>query len=146
MTRIQIKAFLSLSFFSAMMIVPVESSANPFGSHGSCDSINQASVCLDYTGSYWAEKQDEIILNCEGGGSVAQPVPCPYGVPWESYVIGDCAVGFGQPFEAIMRYYWTGGGGFDAPDFDIDWLKITCEGSGGVWQWGAGAGGPIPEN
>ena len=107
--------------------------------HASCDSVTSSSICIDYTGSYWQNREKEMRLNCSGPKSKFRAEHCP-AEPWDTLLIGTCVFGMYKPFETMARYYTTGGGGFDAPDFDFDWLRITCENTGSTWVWGPASG------
>ncbi len=108
--------------------------------HGSCDSVEETSICLDYSGSYWRNKQKEMRLNCSGPKSKFRPEHCHIDVPYGKFLIGSCISGMETPYETIAHHYAVGGGGYDSPDFNPDHLRITCQGVGGTWVWGRGSG------
>ncbi len=115
---------------------------------GCCDSIASSSICLDYSGSYWASNPAAMALNCKGmvdedevmmDDTLFRPEHC-LGPLAEKYLIGSCIYGQFLPFETISHHFAIGNGGYDAPDFDFDWLRISCEGTGNVWVWGFASG------
>jgi hypothetical protein len=74
------------------------------GGYGSCDSIDDASICVTYSGSYWKDAKN-MKLHCQGGGTFSTK-PCP------SDMLGGCKVGIGTANENIIWNYGRGGDPF----------------------------------
>ncbi len=68
---------------------------------GSCNTIDDASTCIDYIGSYWATP-DVVSLNCQGVGTYSTN-PCPQPTS------GGCQGSAGTNIEMIIWYYPYGG-------------------------------------
>ena len=68
---------------------------------GSCNSVAENSVCIDYMGSFWTEEQ--MKLNCTGPEVSFSKNTCPYPE------IGGCKSGGGTITEIIIWYYPYGG-------------------------------------
>jgi len=109
---------------------------------GSCDSVASSSICIDYSGSYWRTRPKEMRLNCSGPKSTFRAEYCPFD-DFPAHHIGSCIYGKFKPMETTAHFYNVGGGGFGAPDFDPNWLKISCQNTG-YWVWGPAGGKAIP--
>jgi len=68
-------------------------------SKGSCDTIAENSVCLEYYGSFWTRQITE--MSCEGTYSTG---PCPEGMS------GGCNTGVGTQADMVAWMYLSGGG------------------------------------
>lgn len=68
---------------------------------GSCNSVAQNSVCIDYMGSFWSNEQ--MKLNCSGPEVSFSKNTCPYSE------IGGCKSGGGTMTEIVIWYYPYGG-------------------------------------
>ena len=88
---------------------------------GSCNVINDSSVCTDYIGSYWATPSVKD-LNCQGVG-IYRDNPCPQPTS------GGCQNSVGTSYETIIWYYPHGG---DPITGDlITYAAGTCSATGG---------------
>ncbi|MFA5248648.1 MAG: hypothetical protein WC415_05585 [Patescibacteria group bacterium] len=72
--------------------------------YGSCDSINDSSICVTYSGSYW-KVANNMKLHCQNAGTFSTK-PCP------SDMLGGCKVGAGTANENIIWNYGRGGDPF----------------------------------
>jgi len=116
-------------------------SAPPTGaSVGSCYAVDKASICIDYTGNYWRDNPGTAKLNCDGqygnSDAIYYNAPCPVNAPFSANLIGTCVQNMEQTMEVFIRYFNIGGAGYDAADFDWNWLKTMCEAAGQTWVWG----------
>lgn len=73
------------------------------GGKGSCNSIDDSSICVTYSGAYWDDTT--MKLHCQGGGTFSKS-PCP------SDVLGGCKSGAGTVVENIIWNYGRGGDPF----------------------------------
>ena len=87
----------------------------------SCNAIDDASVCVDYIGSFWATPAMEAA-NCDGVGVYKKGVPCPQ--PSSR----GCNVAQGTINESIICYYPYGRDPFTG-DL-ITYAAGTCNASG----------------
>jgi len=67
---------------------------------GSCDTIDDASICVEYYGSYWTA--DNIRQACTGAGAY-KTKPCP------RPALGACLMSSGTENEMATWYYDYGG-------------------------------------
>lgn len=67
----------------------------------SCNTIDDASTCIEYIGSYWATPS-VAALNCDGVG-VYSDKPCP------RPMVGGCHTGDGTITEMVIWFYNYGG-------------------------------------
>ena len=89
---------------------------------GSCNVINDSSVCTDYIGSFWTTPAIEEA-NCDGVGVYTKNLPCPQPTS------GGCQMSAGADYEMIAWYYPYGG---DPIVGDlIGYAAGACNGSGG---------------
>lgn len=91
---------------------------------GSCNVINNSSVCTDYLGGFWATPDLEEV-NCDGVGVYSKGVPCPQPTS------GGCNVSAGTDYESIIWYYPYGGDPF-VGDL-IAYAAGTCNAAGGQY-------------
>ena len=78
----------------------LEDNGDEYIVRGSCNTIDSASHCLDYIGSFWTEEQ--MSLNCKGGGTYNKTT-CP------NSDNGGCRTGAGTITEAVIWSYDYGG-------------------------------------
>ncbi len=91
---------------------------------GSCNTIDDASICVDYIGSFWATPAIEEA-NCDGVGVYTKNIPCPQPTS------GGCQVAAGTINESIIWYYPYGGDPF-VGDL-ITYAAGTCNAAGGQY-------------
>ncbi len=90
---------------------------------GSCDTIDDASHCLDYIGSFWTEEQ--MTLNCQGAGTFKKTT-CPYSTN------GGCQTGAGTMVETVIWSYDYGGNPIDGEN--VQYEAAACN-ANPVAQW-----------
>lgn len=95
---------------------------------GSCNTIDDASICVDYIGSFWTTPALEAA-NCDGVGVYKKGVPCPQPTS------GACQVSAGTDYESLIWYYPYGGDPF-VGDL-IGYAAGTCNASGGNFIFGS---------
>ena len=83
---------------------------------GSCNSIDDASTCIEYYGSFWTAEQ--IQLGCEGVGTYSSG-GCP------DDMAGGCNTGFGTQADMVAWLYLRGGGEIDAES--LKYAKMACD-------------------
>jgi hypothetical protein len=90
---------------------------------GSCNTIDDQSVCVDFTGEAWDE--EKMKLQCNGVGTFSLDA-CPY------TELGGCISGVDSLLEQIIWMYSTGGSPITAEE--ASYAEMSCNAvSGGRW-------------
>ncbi len=84
---------------------------------GSCNSIPDSSVCIEYRGSIWGDN-NMAALNCEGSGTYSTN-GCPYGA------FGGCQTGKDSVMDMVAWMYYQGGGEITAES--APYAKAACD-------------------
>ncbi|MBT7553103.1 hypothetical protein HN670_01380 [bacterium] len=90
---------------------------------GSCNVINDGSVCTDFIGNFW-NTPDITTLNCQGVG-IYSDNPCPQPSS------GGCQNSIGTDYETIIWYYPYGGDPVTGEL--ITYAAGTCTAVGGTY-------------
>jgi hypothetical protein len=91
--------------------------------NGSCDMINDSSVCVTYAGSYWNEMN--MKLQCGEAGTFSKKA-CP------SDSLGGCKMGSGTSAENIVWHYGRGGAPLSGEE--LAYTKKACSAiAGSAW-------------
>jgi len=91
---------------------------------GSCNSIAEASTCVEYRGSLWGDN-NMAALNCEGAG-VYSNGKCPTGA------YGGCQTSGGTTMEMVAWMYPQGGG--EITPESVQYAEAACN-ANPVAQW-----------
>lgn len=126
----------------AITALAVASGAPAAGAKGSCNSVGAHSTCLDYTGSYWSSTPGAMRGHCSGPDVSLDREWCVVDpdTAWGSVRFGSCIYNQFAATEFITHFYLIGGGRFDTMAGHLDKVKLLCERSGGVWNWGPAGG------
>ncbi len=86
---------------------------------GSCNTIDDASTCLDYIGSYFGTLEN-MKLHCAGSGTFSSK-PCP------RPAVGGCHIGANTANELITWHYDYGGDPFNSEV--VPYAAMACNAS-----------------
>lgn len=94
----------------------LEEVSDEYTTRGSCNTIDDSSVCIDYIGSFWTDEQ--MQYNCEGAGTFSKNT-CPYST------IGGCKNMDGTVMETVIWYYNYGGD--PITEENLPYVSGVCE-------------------